>query len=117
MNHVPRGARSGPRWGLAVVRGTSMEPTLRDGDRLLVRYAADPRVGAVAVVRFADGVLAVKRLEHHDGPGARADWWVSRDNPVEGRDSWSAGAVDVVGVTPVRVWPRPRRLGRRAVRP
>lgn len=117
MNHVPDGARARARWGLAVVRGTSMEPTLRDGDRLLVRYAAAPRAGAVAVVRFADGVLAVKRLEHHDGPATRTGWWVSRDNPRAGRDSWSAGAVDVVGVTPVRVWPRPRRLGRPTVRP
>ena len=28
-----------PRWGQAVVRGRSMEPTLHDGDRLVVRYA------------------------------------------------------------------------------
>ncbi|GAB3991296.1 S24 family peptidase [Nocardioides marmoraquaticus] len=113
MNHP----LEGPRWGLAVVRGTSMEPTLRDGDRLLVRYVAVPRRGQVAVVRFTDGVLAVKRLEHHDGDSPRAGWWVTRDNPREGRDSWSAGTVDVVGVTPVRVWPRPRRLGPGAVRP
>ena len=50
--------------GIAVVRGRSMTPTLRDGDRLLVRYGATPRAGRLAVVRFADGVVAVKRLDH-----------------------------------------------------
>ena len=32
-------------WGLAVVRGRSMQPTLHDGDRLLVRHGAAPRAG------------------------------------------------------------------------
>lgn len=102
MNHRPR-------WGLAVVRGRSMEPTLRGGDRLLVRYSAARRVGRVAVVRFDDGVVAVKRLSLHDADG----WWVSRDNPAEGRDSWSAGPVtdqSVLGIATARLWPRPRLL-------
>ena len=99
------------RLGMAVVRGRSMSPTLVDGDRLLVLHGAAPRPGRVAVVRFADGVVAVKRLDHHDADG----WWVSRDNPAEGRDSWSAGAVPdehVLAVVLARIWPRPR-----AVRP
>ena len=97
------------RLGLAVVRGRSMQPTLSDGDRLLVRYAAAARPGQVAVVRFADGVVAVKRLDHLGQDG----WWVHRDNPCEGRDSWSAGAVAedaVLAVVLLRLWPRPGRL-------
>jgi hypothetical protein len=88
-----------------------MEPTLREGDRLLVLHGGTPRRGAVAVVRFRDGVVAVKRLEHHDAEG----WWVGRDNPREGRDSWSAGPVgdgDVMALVLGRVWPRPGRLAR-----
>nr|WP_281274106.1 S24 family peptidase [Nocardioides aurantiacus] len=110
----PRGSELNHRtprpWGMALVRGRSMEPTLRDGDRLLVRYAGPARAGDVAVVRFADGVVAVKRLDHHGADG----WWVARDNPVEGRDSWSAGAVadvDVLARVVGRLWPRPGRLG------
>ena len=98
-----------PRVGLAVVRGRSMAPTLRDGDRLLVVHAVRPRAGRIAVVRFGDGVVAVKRLDHHDDTG----WWVTRDNPREGRDSWSAGPVAADGVLALvlgRVWPWPRRL-------
>jgi SOS-response transcriptional repressor LexA len=99
------------RLGLAIVRGRSMSPTLSDGDRLVVLHGARPRSGRVAVVRFRDGVVAVKRLEHLDDEG----WWVTRDNPAEGRDSWSAGAVpeaDVLAVVLARIWPRPRPVGR-----
>jgi hypothetical protein len=94
---------------MAVVRGRSMTPTLNDGDRLLVRYGAAPRAGSVAVVRFADGVVAVKRLDHHSADG----WWVVRDNAFEGRDSWSGGAIaedGVLGLVLLRLWPCPGRL-------
>ncbi|QWC84768.1 S24 family peptidase [Nocardioidaceae bacterium] len=102
---------SGPgRWGLAVVRGRSMRPTLADGDRLLADYRGEARPGRVAVVRLPGGVVAVKRLGHREPDGS---WWVERDNPAEGVDSWSVGAVpraDVVAVVVARVWPSPRRL-------
>jgi Peptidase S24-like len=97
------------RIGLAVVRGRSMSPTLHDGDRLLVAHGASPRPGRLAVVRFDDGVVAVKRLDHVAVQG----WWVSRDNPDEGRDSWSAGVIPhsaVLAVVLARVWPRPAVL-------
>ncbi len=97
-----------PRWGLAVVRGRSMEPTLQDGDRLLVRYRGSRRTGRVAVVRLPDDVVAVKRLGHRE-PGG---WWVERDNPAYGVDSWQVGAVpdaDVLGIVAARLWPSPRR--------
>ena len=96
------------RFGLAVVRGRSMQPTLRDGDRLLVVYDGTPAAGRIAVVRLPGGVVAVKRLDVLAEDG----WWVSRDNTDEGVDSWSVGrAVDeVIAVALCRVWPRPRRL-------
>ena len=98
-------------FGMALVRGRSMAPTLRDGDRLLVRYDGTPRPGQVAIVRFRDGVVAVKRLDHR----AREGWWVVRDNPDEGRDSFSAGPVpeeDVLATVVTRLWPRPGPLPR-----
>ena len=84
-----------------------MQPTLYDGDRLLVRHGAAPRVGDVVVVRLPDGVLAVKRATARESAG----WWVERDNPVEGVDSWTVGAIpdaDVLAVVHARLWP-PRR--------
>ncbi|HEY6932531.1 MAG TPA: S24 family peptidase [Marmoricola sp.] len=99
------------RLGIAVVRGRSMLPTLGDGDRLLIRYDAAPSAGRVAVVRLPGGVVAVKRLDVLAEDG----WWVSRDNPREGVDSWTLGRpVDAVpAVALCRLWPRPRWLARR----
>lgn len=97
------------RWGIAVVRGRSMLPTFRDGDRLLIRYGRLPQKDQVAVVRF-DDILVIKRLSLHDGD----EWWFSRDNPSEGVDSWTRGmpsvTSDVLGTAVVRFWPRLRRL-------
>ena len=94
--------------GLAVVRGRSMQPTLYDGDRLLVVHGAAPRPGGLTVVRLPDGVVAVKRATRRE-PGG---WWVERDNPREGVDSWSVGAIpegDVMARVLCRVWPLRRR--------
>jgi signal peptidase I len=97
-----------PTWGLAVVRGRSMQPTLYDGDRLLLRHGATPEPGDLVVVRLPDGVVAVKRATAHEPAG----WWVERDNPLEGVDSWLVGAVpdvDVLAVVQARLWPVRRR--------
>jgi signal peptidase I len=97
------------RWGLAVVRGRSMLPTLRDGDRVLVRHGAPPRVGGLVVVRLPDGVLAIKRASRREPDG----WWVEADNQAAGAvDSWRWGTIpdrDVVAAVRCRVWP-PRRF-------
>lgn len=94
-----------------------MEPTLHHGDRLVVRYGARPIAGRLAVVRLPpepDGTsrpVAVKRLSRPVDDG----WWVERDNPAEGVDSWLVGAVpgaDVLATVLLRVWPRPSLLRR-----
>jgi signal peptidase I len=93
-----------------------MQPTLYDGDRLLVLHGGTPRPGVLVVVRLPSGVVAVKRAVRHE-PGG---WWVERDNPREGVDSWSVGAVpdsDVLATVLCRLWPPPlvgaRKRGRR----
>ena len=100
------------RVGIAVVDGVSMLPTLRPGDRLLVRYGASPSLGRLALVALPDRPLSVKRLGSVDADG----WWVERDNPREGADSWSLGRAvapdDVVAVVVGRLWPRPSLLRR-----
>lgn len=89
-----------------------MRPTLRPGDLLFVRYGAAPRVGCLAVVRLPGRGLAVKRVTRRVGEG----WWVERDNPAAGVDSWLVGAIperDVLAVVRGRLWP-PRRGSRGA---
>lgn len=97
------------RWGLVVVRGESMQPTLRDGDLLLINRSRRPTVGELAIVRFADGEVSVKRVDLIDPNG----YFVTRDNPQQGRDSWTLGGVaipsaDVLATVITRVGP-PRR--------
>ena len=102
------------RLGRVLVRGRSMEPTLYDGDHLVVVYGGRPRIRRLAVVRLPGAPLSVKRLAFHDGDG----WWVERDNPAEGVDSWQVGPVppdDVLGTVLLRLWPL-RRQGRRLSR-
>src|SRR3954447_25828382 len=111
-------------WGVAVVRGRSMQPTLYDGDRLLVRHGAVPRVGDLVVVRLPDGVVAVKRATAREPADRAPGWWVERDNPQAGVDSWLVGAIPdsrVLAVVVTRLWPlrrtplrrrRPREEGR-----
>ncbi len=97
------------RLRLARVHGRSMLPTLREGDLLLLDRAAPVRPGVVVVAVLPDGTPAVKRVAHREAGG----WWLERDNPAEGVDSWLVGAVadsDVVGVARARLWPRPGRL-------
>jgi phage repressor protein C with HTH and peptisase S24 domain len=99
------GRRRGP--GLARVSGRSMLPTLAAGDLLLVRWGARVEPGRCVVVLLPGRPLSVKRATRRE-PGG---WWVERDSPSEGVDSWSLGAVperDVLAVVVARLWPRPR---------
>jgi signal peptidase I len=99
------------RWGVAVVRGRSMQPTLYDGDRLIVQYGAQPRPGQLVVVRLPARGVAVKRATMRQPVDESSGWWVERDNPAEGVDSWQVGAIpdsDVVAVVRARLWPRRR---------
>ncbi len=91
-------------WGLAVVRGRSMLPTLREGDRLLVQHGGVPRRGGLVVVRLPDGTVAVKRATLREPTG----WWVDSDNPAEGVDSSKVGTIpdaSVLAVVRLRLWP------------
>ena len=78
------------RIGVGVVRGRSMEPTYRDGDRLLLLHGARPRAGRAAVVRLpGSGVVAVKRVVRREA-GRMVG---GAGQPGEGVDSWTVGAV------------------------
>ncbi len=99
---------------MARVRGDSMRPLLRPGDRLLVRYGAAVRPNALVLARFPDGSLVVKRaVEPRPTRTGEPGWWLLSDNPGDGVDSRHRGpiaATDVVAVVRVRLWPSPRWL-------
>ncbi|MCF6737540.1 S26 family signal peptidase [Blastococcus sp. KM273129] len=105
---VPRLAT---RWVLARVSGPSMSPTVRHGDRLLVRRlraGAAVREGDVVLARFParPELLVVKRVRR----AVEGGHWVEGDNPFVADDSRAFGAAAVVGRVVGRLWPRPGRL-------
>lgn len=91
-----------------------MEPTLRQGDLLLVRYAVRPRPGDLVVARFPDGALAVKRaVEPRPTRSGGTGWWLLSDRPDRGVDSRHRGPIPQEAVSAVvllRLWPRPGRV-------
>jgi phage repressor protein C with HTH and peptisase S24 domain len=101
----------GTAWAVARVTGPSMSPTVRSGDRLLVRRVRSPdavRPGDVVLARFQarPDLLVVKRVRRAV-PGGH---WVEGDNPFVTDDSRAYGPAVVVGRVVGRVWPRPGRL-------
>jgi hypothetical protein len=88
-----------------------MSPTVRSGDRLLVRRVRAPgavRPGDVVLARFPSrpDLLVVKRVRR----AVEGGHWVEGDNPFGTDDSRAYGLAVVVGVVVARVWPRPGRL-------
>jgi nickel-type superoxide dismutase maturation protease len=101
----------GSAWVVARVTGPSMSPTVRHGDRLLVRRVragAPARPGDVVLARFParPDLLVVKRVARAVPGGA----WVVGDNPLVTDDSRVYGTAVVVGRVVLRLWPRPGRL-------
>jgi nickel-type superoxide dismutase maturation protease len=102
-------------WVVVQVLGPSMSPTVRSGDRLLVRRvrsAGAVRPGDVVVARFPSRpeLLVVKRVRRAV-PGGH---WVEGDNQFVADDSRAFGPAVVVGRVVGRIWPG---LGRLAPRP
>jgi nickel-type superoxide dismutase maturation protease len=90
---------------------TSMQPTLRPGDRILALTWAPPRADAVIVFRDPErgATFTVKRVQ---ALTARGEVIVRGDNPNVSRDSRHFGPVPrslVVGRALYRYLPGPRR--------
>jgi phage repressor protein C with HTH and peptisase S24 domain len=87
-----------------------MVPTLRDGDRVLVRHGARIRTGDVVLATFRSlpGRLVLKRAVRPQDGG----WWLASDNAFASGDSVQHGVADVHGrVTWELRHGMPRRLG------
>ena len=100
-----------PSWRRVAVAGHSMEPTLRDGDWLLIDTAAKPSVGDLVVARHprAAARLIVKRVTAVEADGLR----VAGDHPAHSveEEIGPIGTNLVVGRPWLRYWPL-RRFGR-----
>jgi signal peptidase I len=108
----------------AVVRGSSMEPKLRDGDTVVAFAGRTPRTGDVVVIEhpMRPGFDLVKRVAGSPGEvvhlptdGSRVmgpvelgpgEWFVTGDAPGASTDSRSFGPVSSSRLRGVVVWPR-----------
>jgi nickel-type superoxide dismutase maturation protease len=104
------------RWPMmrVTVSGSSMSPTLEEGDWLLCRVLGSDdgvKPGDIVVVRRPDRpeLLLVKRAVRRQDGG----WWVEGDNTDASDDSRVFGAVPadhVLAKAVARYLPSPRRL-------
>jgi phage repressor protein C with HTH and peptisase S24 domain len=96
------------RFGIAVVAGLSMVPTLAPGEKLLIKYGGPYVLGDLVVVKHA-GQFDVKRIEQIKTAGL----FVVGDNVLASTDSRSYGLIpheDAVGTIVMRIWPQPGRI-------
>jgi len=96
------------RYGMAVVAGLSMIPTLAPGERLLVRYDGPIVLGDLVVFKNA-GQIDVKRIERIEVDGI----FVLGDNDLVSTDSRNYGLIaheEVLGTIVMRIWPKPGRI-------
>lgn len=91
------------------VRGSSMVPTLREGDVVLALPGARVRPGSVCLVRWGSrpGQLSVKRLRAPATPAVEGLWQVYGDDPDGSTDSRALGPAEALASVPWRLWPRP----------
>jgi signal peptidase I len=105
-----------------IVAGASMEPTLRDGERILVDLYSlrrrSPRLGEIVLLEGpSGGADLVKRVTRGPSPGREFGgtvYFVTGDNPSESLDSRAFGPVPrsrMRGRVVYRYWP-PGRAGR-----
>ncbi len=97
------------RFAVVRVEGSSMLPTLRPGDLLLVHRGAIVRPGALVTARplARPELMVVKRARLELGDG---DWDVTADNAEVAGRGWTSGPATVVATVIAR-WP-PRRGAR-----
>ena len=109
---------------VAVVSGESMAPSLRDGDRVVVRRSGGRPTGSVVVAQHPDrqGLLIVKRLAGGPGdvvygaPLGPGEYWLASDNllvaPDDSRSFGPVRAAQIRGRLLMCVrWPRRRQRG------
>lgn len=76
------------------VQGESMQPTLSDGDLIMIdRSKTDLNYDGLFVLRFGDS-LQVKRVGRSPAPGSVE---VISDNPAYGRRDWPTSSIDALG--------------------
>jgi phage repressor protein C with HTH and peptisase S24 domain len=96
------------RYGMAVVSGLSMIPTLAPGERLLIRHDGPMVLGDLVIFKRGNQ-YDIKRIIRIEADGIFAQG----DNDLVSTDSRSYGLIpfdDVLGTVTYRLWPKPGRI-------
>jgi signal peptidase I len=89
--------------GYVVVSGSSMSPTLRDGDLVVVRERDDYDIGDVIAFRVPAGRGPDGSVIHRVVGGSGADGYVTQGDNRRTADPWRTQQSDVIGERTVRV--------------
>jgi hypothetical protein len=87
----------------AIVEGTSMEPTLRDGDLALVRARASYGRDEIVAFRVPSGDPGAGAIVIHRVVGRTTDGLVMQGDNKDGPDPWTPADGDVLGAMWLRV--------------
>jgi nickel-type superoxide dismutase maturation protease len=101
-NRSPRSRHSKPSKLFVVrrVQGSSMAPTLHDGQLVVGRQTRELTAGDVVIVSH-NGLEKIKRIEKHEGDLV----YLLGDNPGASTDSRSLGWLPAKSVIAKVVWP------------
>lgn len=87
-----------------IVSGTSMEPTLYEGDLVVVRERARYEVGDVIAVRVPEGAAGPADVViHRIVAGNETDGYITQGDNRRAHDEWRAMPDDILGTRLVRV--------------
>jgi len=94
---VLRPAALGGPTSYIIIRGSSMVPTYASGDLVIVRTAAEYRVGEVVAYRVPEGDVGAGLIVIHRIVAAGHDGLTLRGDHNAAPDPWNPQAADVVG--------------------
>jgi signal peptidase I len=94
---VLRPASLGGPASYIIIRGTSMLPTYGSGDLVIVRTAADYRVGDVVAYRVPDGDIGSGLIVIHRIAALDRDGLALRGDNNAAPDPWNPRKADVIG--------------------
>ena len=94
---VLRPAALGGPTSYIIIRGSSMVPTYASGDLVIVRTAAEYRVGEVVAYRVPDGDVGAGLIVIHRIVSVGKDGLTLRGDNNAAPDPWSPRVADVVG--------------------
>jgi len=95
-------ASFGGRFGIVMIAGNSMEPTLAPGDAV-VTWRHPVQIGDVILYRVPEGEIGEGNAIIHRVVGGDGSGWVTQGDNSNGPDKWKPANSDVLGMVTLRI--------------